>query len=309
VTAADFHQLMQSRPELAYQMTHIISDRLRKASDTTIRDLELKNQALARAFDDLKTAQAQIIEKEKLEKELDVARQIQKSMLPKQLPVVSGFTFGAHMQAARQVGGDFYDILPLEDGNIAVVVGDVCDKGVPSALYMALTRSLVRAEALRQESPGNTLRRVNRLLQDMSDAGMFVTVLYGVLDLTSNCFSYARAGHELPILRRADGSFPTMPQSPGMVMGVMPEILIDEASFELFPGDMLLLLSDGATDASNAQKEMFGHQQLQQAFLTSSESHAQDVCDHLLAAIIAHQQNAPQFDDITLVTICASTDS
>jgi len=307
MTADDFHQLLQSHPALAYQMASIVSNRLRAASDATIRDLEMKNRALAQAYSELKAAQEQIIEKEKLEKELEVARKIQLSMLPERLPEVKGFTFGAHMQAARQVGGDFYDLFPLDDDHIAIVIGDVCDKGVPSALYMALTRSLLRAEALRKETPTNTLERVNNLLMDMSTSSLYVTVLYGVLDLLSRRFAYARAGHELPILRRAGGSLPPIPHSDGTLIGLFPEIQIDEGSIELLPGDMLLLFSDGATDASNPLQQMFGHNRLAQVLQTCTESHAQAVCDRLLAAILAHQQNAPQFDDITLVTINANS--
>lgn len=307
MTADDFHQLLQSRPALAYQMASIVSNRLRTASDATIRDLETKNRALAQAYSELKAAQAQIIEKERLEKELEVARKIQLSMLPEQLPEVKGFTFGAHMQAARQVGGDFYDLFALNDDHIAIVIGDVCDKGVPSALYMALTRSLVRAEALRKETPANTLKQVNSLLVDMSNSSLFVTVLYGVLDLTSKRFTYARAGHELPILRRAGGSLPSIPHTDGAPMGLFPDIEIDKATLHLLPGDLLLLFSDGASDASNPLEQMFGRDRLAQALLTRTESHAQAVCDNLLDAILTHQQNAPQFDDITLVIISANS--
>jgi len=227
-------------------------------------------------------------------------------MFPEKLPEVEGFTFGAHMQAARQVDGDFYDLFPLDEQHIAIVVGDVCDKGVPSALFMALTRSLVRSEALRLETPAHTLQRVNILLQEMSTATLFVTVLYGLLDLSSVRFNYARAGHELPILLRADGSLPSHPPSIGMLMGMLPEILIDEATIELFSGDRLLLFSDGATDASNPLQQAFGNNRLAQALQTCPAGHAQAVCNYLLTRILDYQQNAPQFDDITLVTICAS---
>lgn len=287
-------------------MAHIISDRLRAASDATIRDLEAKNRALAQAYSEMKAAHEQIVEKEKLDKELEVAHQIQLSMLPDQLPEVEEYTFGAHMRAARQVGGDFYDLFSLDDDHIAIVIGDVCDKGVPSALFMALTRSLVRAEALRLETPTHTLQRINNLLLDMSTAGLFVTVLYGVLDLSSGHFTYARAGHELPILCRAGGNLQPIPFADGMLMGVFPEILIDETTIELLPGDMLLLFSDGAIDASNPLQQIFSRGRLEQTLQTCPESHARAVCDYLLTAILDHQQNAPQFDDITLITICAN---
>ncbi len=306
MTATDFNQLMQDQPALAYRMAQIISNRLREASEATVREMEAKNRALEKAYRALEEAQEQIIEKERLEKELEVARQIQLSMLPEKLPEVEGFTFGAHMRAARQVGGDFYDLFPLDDQHIAVVIGDVCGKGVPSAIFMALTRSLVRSEAMRMGSPASTLRRVNNLLQDMSSSMLFVTVLYGILELSSGRFSYARAGHELPILVRADGSLPSLPPSVGMLMGMFPEILIDESTIELFTGDKILLFSDGATDASNSLEQTFGNHRLEQALQSCPASHAQGVCDYLLTAVLNHQQNTPQFDDITLVAICAN---
>ncbi len=305
LTAADFHHLLESSPTLAYQLAHLISDRLRLASDATIRDLEAKNAVLAQAYADLKAAHEQIIEKEKLEKELDVARQIQVSMLPEQLPEVDGFSFGAHMQAARQVGGDFYDLFPLDDSHIGITIGDVSDKGVPSALFMALTRSLLRAEAMDMDTPTNTLQRVNTLIQEMSSAGLFVTVLYGILDLKSGLFEYARAGHELPILRKHDGSLLPIPHRTGMLIGMFPDIVIDEAVLTLEPGDTILLFSDGATDASNPLQQMFGHERLEQVMRASPGGNAQSVCDYILASILAYQETAPQFDDVTLVVVCA----
>jgi sigma-B regulation protein RsbU (phosphoserine phosphatase) len=210
------------------------------------------------------------------------------------------------MQAARQVGGDFYDVFPLDEGHIALVVGDVCDKGVPSALYMALTRSLLRAEALRLDTPVNTLHRVNALIQEMSSSGLFVTVLYGVLDLSTGRFVYARGGHEMPFLLHADGSLEILPLRAGMMLGMFSEFHVDETSVVLSPGDKLLLFSDGATDACNPLQQMFGHECLAHALQACPETHAQAVCDDLLHCILAHQQDAHQFDDITLVTVCVN---
>jgi serine phosphatase RsbU (regulator of sigma subunit) len=306
MTASDFHELMETHPALALQMTRIISGRMRAASNATIRDLEAKNRILAQAYSDLKTAHEQIIEKERLEKELDIARGIQISMLPEELPQAAGYGFGAHMQAARWLGGDFYDLFPLDDRRIAVAVGDVSDKGVPSALFMALTRSLLRAEALRLDPPAQTLRRVNTLLQDMSTAGLFVTVLFGVLDLHTRRFDYARAGHELPILLRPDGRPAAVMAHTGQILGVLPEVQIDEAGLQLGAGDLLLLFSDGATDAVNPLNQRFGHERLIQTLQACPRGDAQAACDQILADILAYQASAPQFDDITLVTICAT---
>ena len=158
----------------------------------------------------LKAAQAQIIEKEKLEQELRTARRIQQSILPMELPRLPGYDFGATILSARTVGGDLYDFIPLGEGRLGIAVGDVSDKSVPAAIFMALTRSLLRAEAtrsvVRPPSPRQALQRVNKLLLDMNDAGMFVTLLYGILDGPRRTFSYPRAGHELPLIVHASAT-------------------------------------------------------------------------------------------------------
>jgi serine phosphatase RsbU (regulator of sigma subunit) len=141
----------------------------------------------------------------------------------------------------------------------------------------------------------------------MSTSELFVTVLFGVLDVRSGRFDYARAGHELPILLRANGSLVPIPSSTGMILGILPEIMIDEAGLQLDPGDLLLLFSDGATDASDPLDQRFGHDRLAQAMRTCPGGRAQAVCDCILSAILSYQGSASQFDDITLITICVDS--
>jgi serine phosphatase RsbU (regulator of sigma subunit) len=308
MTADRFHRLMEIHPALALQMTRTISSRMRAASDATIRDLEAKNRTLAQAYRDLQAAHEQILEKEKLEKELDIARQIQLSMLPEVLPQAAGYSFGAHMMAARRLGGDFYDFFPLDENHVAVAVGDVSDKGVPAALYMALTRSLLRAEALRMNTPAETLRQVNTLLQSMSTSGQFVTVLYGVLDTRSGRFGYARAGHELPILLRHDGSLVPIASATGQVLGVLDEVRVDELTLDLRPGDRLLLFSDGAIDAVDPGNQRMGRERLIREMQNCPGCTAQAACDSILSAILAYQDSAPQFDDVTLLIVQREAD-
>jgi len=145
------------------------------------RDLQEKNRQLAQAYEELKAAQAQLIEKEKLESELKIAREIQRNILPRSKPQISGLDFGMLIEPMASVGGDFFDYIELDQERVGLVVGDVSDHGVPAAIFMALTYSLLRAEALRATSPGETLRAVNRQLLNMNSSSMFVTVLYGIL--------------------------------------------------------------------------------------------------------------------------------
>ena len=194
LSRGDFETLLQRSPALAYDMLRELSDRLRSAQEERIADLREKNLELTETCVDLRTAQARIVEQGKLEHELELARQIQERILPRRLPQVEGFELAARIAPAHAVGGDLFDFIPLAPHLTGIAVGDVAGKGVAAAIIMALTRSLVRAEADPGVSPVDTLRRVNRLLRDMNDSPTFVTMLYGVLDSETRLFSYARAG-------------------------------------------------------------------------------------------------------------------
>ncbi len=298
-----YQDLLQSHPTLAYQLVSELTLRLRQSDNAAIQDLRQKNRLLTLAYDELKAAQAQLVEKEKLERELQVARRIQQSMLPSTLPTMSGFDFGALMLPARAVGGDLFDFVPLSRDRLGIIVGDVSDKGVPAALFMALARSVLRVEAQRIKKPVDVLRRVNRHLIDMSQAGQFITLLYGVLDRRSGLFSYARGGHELPILFDDRGQRQALAFDDGMMLGMLPDIYIDEQTIALPPGGTLFLHSDGATDAINASEERFGAQRLHAAIQSTLGSSAQALCQAVLATIQAYHGATPQADDITMLAI------
>jgi sigma-B regulation protein RsbU (phosphoserine phosphatase) len=303
---ADFDALFQRRPALAYEMTRVLVLRLRAAEDATIRDLREKNRQLAQAYAELQAAQAQIIEKEKLERELQVAQQIQESILPRTLPGLAGFNFGAQMVPARAVGGDLFDFVPLDSGALGIVIGDVSDKGVPAAIFMALTHSLLRAEAHRAALPGEVLARVNRHLLEMNDEGMFVTVLYGVLDPARGDFAYARAGHEMPFLFDAQGQARELDHDLGQPLGILPAPSLDEQTIAIPLGGTLLMYTDGATDATAAQGERFGMERLRETVRTHLGCSSQAVCGQVLHAINEYQGAHPQTDDVTLVAIQAN---
>jgi phosphoserine phosphatase RsbU/P len=303
VTQADFNRLLQQWPDLAREMLRELSFRLRETDNILIRDLQEKNRELAQAYEELKAAQAQIIQKEMLERELQMARKIQKSILPRTLPYLSGFDFGARMEPARAVGGDFFDIIPLNRENYGIVIGDISDKGVPAAIFMALTRSLLRAKASRAVSPAKVLLRVNRLLLEMNEEGMFATVIYGVLNRERREFTYARAGHEPPLLFKADGERIIPPLSPGQPLGLFSDPLMDEQTLSIPPAGMLLLFTDGAVDAVDPEGGFFGLENLINTTLSCLDHSAQDLCDRILYDVHKHQGKSAQADDITLVGI------
>jgi serine phosphatase RsbU (regulator of sigma subunit) len=302
---AEFDELLARQPRVAVELVQTLSRRLRETNDATIRDLRAKNRQLEQAFQALQAAQAQIVEKERLERELQLAHDLQQSMLPLELPVLPGFDFAAMMVPAQAVGGDFYDFVDLGRGAVGVVVADVSDKGISAALFMALTRSLIRAEASRDASPPEVLRRVNRHLLDMNKAGMFVTVLYGELHSPSGQFVYARAGHELPLLFDANGESILVPRDRGQPLGVFADPQLDEQCITLPPGGRLALITDGVTDALNMSEEDFGAQRLKAAIRREAGAGAQVVCNGVRQAVKAHEGTAPQFDDFTLVIVSA----
>jgi len=303
-----FNEVLQQWPNLAYSMVSIMSERLDSSNETAFHDLVQKNQALQQAYDELKTAQAQLIEKERLERELQVAADIQLSILPDVLPSVDGFSFGARILPARQVGGDLYDVFEVKDNRIGILIGDVADKGVPSALFMARAHALLMAEADIGLTPGEVLRLVNRHITRLQKSTQFVTVLYGILDLTTREFSYARAGHETPLLLHRDRTVERLPHKSGMALGLWDEITIDEQSVHLHPGETLLLYTDGMTDCRDPGGEAFGLERIKTVFSNLGSFNAQQICDHLLETLRKYQGGAKQDDDVTLVAVSAASD-
>jgi sigma-B regulation protein RsbU (phosphoserine phosphatase) len=305
MSRADFEALLHRQPMLAYEMVRVLSSRLTVSHNEAIIDLQAKNQELQRAYDELKAAQEQLVEKERLERELQVARQIQMSILPQHLPELPGFDFGALMSPARAVGGDFFGLFTLGQGRVGVAIGDVTDKGVPAAIFMAQTHALLRAEAGRNASPRKTLQRVNRLLMEVNSGGLFVTILYGVLDQQTRQFDYVRAGHELPMLRSSKGEISLAPQGRGMPLAIFDDPMLDENQITLPPGSTLLLYTDGVTDAQDTQHNAFGLSRLEAALKEIGELGGQAVCDGIFQAVGAYQSSAVQFDDVTLVAVQA----
>ncbi len=253
-----FGELLGRHPELATTMVGVLSQRLDSTNVATFRDLTEKNRQLQQAFDELKAAQEQLIEKERLERELKVAADIQMSILPDVLPVHEDFDFGGRILPARQVGGDFYDVFVLDEDKIGVLIGDVADKGVPSAIFMARAHALIIAEADSATTPGEVLRMANKHITRLEKSTQFVTALYGVLDTKTGEFSYARAGHEPPLLLHEHGDVHRLPHKPGMALGLWENITLDEYSIFLPKDSLLVMFTDGMTDCRNPKGQPFG---------------------------------------------------
>jgi serine phosphatase RsbU (regulator of sigma subunit) len=241
-------------------------------------------------------------QRERVEQELRTARRIQESLLPKALPALDGWHIATCYQPAREVGGDFYDFIELGDGRLGIVIGDVTDKGIPAALVMATTRSMLRAVAIQPAvSPGLALARVNALLCADLPPSMFVTCFYAILDPASGRLHYANAGQDLPYLRRADGSVGEL-RARGMPLGLMPDMAYEEADAALALGDAVLFYSDGLVEAHNPAREMFGFPRLK-ALLGEDASTASPIAFLLRELADFTRPDWEQEDDITLVAL------
>ncbi|HTP09899.1 MAG TPA: SpoIIE family protein phosphatase [Anaerolineae bacterium] len=303
MTRADFDALLRRQPGFARSLLEMLSARLDESENVTIRELQEKNHQLAQAYEELKAAQAKLIEKEKLEAEMKIARDIQRSILPKSRPQVPGLDFGMLIEPMESVGGDFFDFIVLDDERIGLVMGDVSDHGVPAAIFMALTYSLTRVEARRQPSPGEVLRAVNQQLQEMNASGMFVTILYGVLNRVTREFQFARAGHELPLI--LDARRDALPLKPGrgQFLGIFPEPLIDEQCVTLPANSLLVMFTDGVTEAHGSDGVLFGEERLQAVLHAGRNPTAQAACEAALAEVRAFSDYAAQRDDITIIAV------
>jgi serine phosphatase RsbU (regulator of sigma subunit)/anti-sigma regulatory factor (Ser/Thr protein kinase) len=244
--------------------------------------------------------EAEAAMRQRFEQELEVAHLIQQHFLPKKLPDVPGWQIAAYYRPAREVGGDFYDVIPLPDGRIGFVVGDVTDKGVPAALIMSATRSLLRASAQRLIEPGLVLERLNDQMHPDMPEKMFVTCLYGVLDPSTGHLRFANAGHDVPYVKTASGIEEM--RARGMPLGLMSGMAYEEKEMTLAPGDRVLLHSDGIAEAHDSDREMFGFPRLMQTMADAPTG--SNLIQHVLKVLEAFTgADAEQEDDITMVSL------
>jgi len=297
--------LLSRQPGLAYDLIRTMSQRLDESENLTIHDLLEKNRLLRRAYDELKAAQAQLVEKERLEAELQVARSIQRSFLPRTAPRLPGYDLGMLIEPVSSVGGDLFDYVPLKGDRLGIAIGDVSGHGVGAALFMALTFSLLRGEASRGAAPARVLRNVNRLLLDMNDSDMFVTMLYGILDGPGREFSYARAGHPLPLLTDARGSPIDPAVGVGQPLGLFGDVLLDEQAVTIPPGGRLMLFTDGSTEASDADGCFFGQDRLCDTLRQAQGASAQELCQAAYDAVRSFCGASAPEDDILFVAVQA----
>jgi sigma-B regulation protein RsbU (phosphoserine phosphatase) len=238
----------------------------------------------------------------RLEREMALARQAQKSILPMRSPKHPGYDFGSLIIPARAVGGDFYDFIPVDKQRLCIVIGDVSDKGLPAALFMAVTFSLVRAETGRTYNQRQILENINKFLLRMN-AKMFVTLLYCILDFKTGILRYSRAGHLPPIMLDQDGVFLDIPVAEGQPLGVIDNVLIDQQQITITDGGLALLYSDGLHEAVNSQGNAFGFDRVKEELLAHRQKSAKTICKKLWKAVENHSGEILHQDDFTTVIV------
>jgi serine phosphatase RsbU (regulator of sigma subunit) len=251
---------------------------------------------------------AEVRERERIEHELQVARQIQQELLPETIPELQGWRIAAYYGPAREVGGDFYDFMEFPDGRLGLVVGDATGHGMPAALVMATTRGMLRAVVESLESPGEVLARVNEALVADIPPSTFVTCFYGVLDPESGRLVYANGGHDLPCCRRQDGQVDEL-RARGMPLGLIPSMSYEEKEATLETGDSTLFYSDGLVEAHNPQREMFGVPRLRK-LVAEHDAEEGSLAGFLMDELRSFTGDGwEQEDDITLLTLRRSASS
>ncbi len=267
----------------------------------TPADLELLTAIAATASVAIENARVYqvAIEKGRMERELQMAREAQASLLPRQTPQLPGWEFAAFWRPARQVAGDFYDFIPGE--RLGLVIADVSDKGMPAALFMALVRSIVRASVAQALAPAQAISQANRLICADSMNNMFVSLFYAQLDPMSGELVYVNAGHNPPLLLRAGSAELIELTRTGMVMGVFDTVRYDQRSVQLDSGDLLLLYTDGVTDALDEQGQAFGIERVRRLIVQHRNATAAELSSALDRAVTEFTGAAAHFDDITVL--------
>jgi sigma-B regulation protein RsbU (phosphoserine phosphatase) len=260
--------------------------------------------ALKQSMDALQRTSAELARaKQRMELELNVGRDIQQSMLPSTVPERTEVTLYASMDAAREVGGDFYDYYMQSGNELCFCVADVSGKGVPAALFMAMSKILIRSRARDEKGPAEIIARVNAELSEDNPECMFVTVFFGVLNLSTGELVYTNGGHNPPLIRRACGAVEVLSDIHGPVVAVMPGEEYGQSTLQMEPGDVLLVFTDGVTEAMDTNDKLYGDDRLFDVLKAVPESNARSLVDGVNESVAAFAAGAEQADDITMLAV------
>jgi len=235
--------------------------------------------------------------------EMEIAGGIQQSFLPERPPKIKGVELAALNLPAREVGGDFYDFIPISKDKWGLVIADVSGKGVPAALFMALSRTLVRANVAGNARPSEAIRRAGNLIAEDDRSSMFVTLFYSVLDSKKKTLTYVNAGHNPPLMFRRDTGDIVLLEAKGIALGVMPNMELEEKEITLREGDIVVLYTDGVTEAINDKEEQFGQERLISIAEKNRNLPASELVKRIRQEVTEFSQRQPQFDDLTLMIL------
>ena len=276
----------------------------RLLNEDEMRFLHLMANQAAIALENARLHQERL-KRQRLEEELAVGQQIQHSMLPERCPIIPGWEFCSAYQPARQVGGDFYDFfyLPNRPNELGMVIADVAGKGVPAALFMALSRTTIRTVALSGCGPAQALERANDLILKDSNAKIFLSAFYAILNTDTGQLTYTGAGHNWPLWLRADGSPCQQLQARGILMGIMDDITLEEHTAWVAPGDTLVFYTDGVTEAMNVDEELFGEARLRAVLTANATGTAPQILEAIVEAVQRFTGDTPPSDDLTMFVV------
>ncbi len=311
-----FYTLLLNNAALAVEMLRRGTASLRTTSQRMISGLEAKNAELSKAYEDLKEAQDELIHLNRIQEEMNVARRIQKQFLPARLPQHEGWQLAAMNRGAQAVGGDFFDVIELPRGHLGLVVADVCGKGVPAALFVALTRSLLRSASqapwIAQNRGGGEIGDLlaaalwftnDYIAREHGESGIFITMFYGILNPKTGQLSYVNAGHNPPLILNQSGDVIRELESEVLPLGIIEAQVYEVDTVTMASGDVLVVFSDGITEAMNVLGEPYGDEQ----FVAVLRAHVADDAETLMhaveQAVDAYAGSAPQADDMTLLVL------
>ncbi|MDP2304058.1 MAG: fused response regulator/phosphatase [Ignavibacteria bacterium] len=240
-----------------------------------------------------------------LKQDLNTAKIIQQAILPKVFPPFPNrkdFDVFGSMTAAKDIGGDFFDFFMIDENNFGFVIGDVSGKGIPAAIFMAVSRTLLRATALKGLPPNECLDHVNNLLCSESVSSMFVTVFYGILNTENGIITYANGGHNPPYLVKTDGTIDLILMTGGIALGVMEEMPFSSKTLEMKPGEVVFLFTDGVTEAMDAEENLYSEERLVEKLKLSHSKDIQEITKDIIDDVFLYSKDVPQSDDITVLT-------
>ena len=291
-------------PQVLLETTRLLSGNLRRSDAMLIGRLKKKNAELRRAYQALQEAQAEIIEKKRLERELELARELQDSLLPRETPPISEFRFAGRSRPAEAVGGDFYDVIPIGPNFFSLLIASVVGTGLFAAIFMALTRALVVSEGQRQLSPKPVAERVHQLLLQLAKPTLPVSMFYAVVDVRSRTMTYVNAGHAAPLLRDGDGRIEALPGE-GTLLAAAPRVGVEERSVVLKPGHTLVMFTEGLSQTQNVSGAHYGVDRLK-AVLSSGAASPEALIDRIVADVDAYRGKTAQSSDQAILVTSVS---